>query len=153
MKIRTVTALAFCLALGATGALSQTIPTDLKPSRIAGTGITVADLEKQKAFYTDVLGMKLIRTYARDGAPFEYIMAIPSSQGEGAVLALLKGVREPGATTYGRLILIVPDADKLATALTAQGIPARKVAEGAYFFSDPEGNAVEAFQPPKIVNP
>ena len=80
-------------------------------------------------------------------------MAIPSSQGEGAVLALLKGVREPGATTYGRLILIVPDADKLATALTAQGIPARKVAEGAYFFSDPEGNAVEAFQPPKIVNP
>ena len=105
------------------------------------------------AFYTGVLGMKLVRTYQKDGAVYEYILTIPSDKSDGAILALLKGTREPGATTYGRLILVVPDADKLAAALSAQGIPARKVAEGAYFFKDPEGNAVEAYQPPEIVKP
>jgi catechol 2,3-dioxygenase-like lactoylglutathione lyase family enzyme len=141
------------MALIAGSAWAQTIPAELLPQRIAGSGITVADLEKQKAFYTDVLGMKLLRTYERDGAVFEYVLGIPSTGGDGAVLALLKGVREPGATTYGRLILIVRDAEKLAASLTSQGVPARKVAEGAYFFKDPEGNAVEVFQPPEIVKP
>jgi catechol 2,3-dioxygenase-like lactoylglutathione lyase family enzyme len=141
------------LSFLASPALAQPIAPDILPQRIAGTGITVSDLETQKIFYTNVLGMKLVRTYERDGAVFEYILAIPSTTGEGAVLALLKGVREPGATTYGRMILIVPNADKLALALTAQGIPARKVAEGAYVFRDPENNAVEIFQPPQIVKP
>jgi hypothetical protein len=29
------------------------------------------------------------------------------------------------------------------------GVPARKVAEGAYFIIDPEGNSVELHTPPK----
>ncbi len=153
MNTLVAVALSAALGLGTTAALAQALPAELLPQRIAGSGITVADLEKQKAFYTGVLGMKLVRTYERDGAPFEYVLAIPSTTGEGAVLALLKGTREPGATTYGRLILIVPNAEKLAASLTAQGIEARKVAEGAYFFRDPEGNAVEAYQPPQIVKP
>ena len=153
MKITTISALMLGMILVATGARSQTIPLDQRPSRIAGTGITVSDLEKQKAFYTEVLGMKLVRTYQRDGATFEYVLTIPAAQGEGAILALLKGSREPGATSYGRLILIVPNADKLAATLNTQGVPTRKVAEGAYFFKDPEGNAVEAYQPPENVKP
>ena len=144
---------ALAASLFALGASAQTIPSELLPKRIAGSGITVADLDRQMAFYTGVLGMKLVRTYQKDGAVYEYILTIPSDKSDGAILALLKGTREPGATTYGRLILVVPDADKLAAALSAQGIPARKVAEGAYFFKDPEGNAVEAYPPPEIVKP
>ena len=44
--------------------------------------------------------------------------------------------------------MYVPNADALAKHMTDNGWPARKVAEGAYFIRDPEGNNFEFFQPP-----
>jgi hypothetical protein len=69
---------------------------------------------------------------------------------EQATLVLAKGTPQPGATRYGRLILDVPDADKLAEHLRSIGYPARKVgtpADRAYFISDPEGFQVEIYTP------
>jgi catechol 2,3-dioxygenase-like lactoylglutathione lyase family enzyme len=120
-------------------------PANLTPNRISGVGINVENLEGMKDWYVTTLGMKVIRTYDRAGAVYEYILNIG---GEGGNLALIKGARQPGSTTYGRLILIAPDSDKLAAHLTASGIATRKVAEGAYFFRDPEGNNVEIFTQP-----
>ena len=63
---------------------------------------------------------------------------------------LLKSAAQPGSTTYGRVILDVPDADKLAEHLRSIGYPARKVGQPtdrAYFVSDPEGYQVEIYTP------
>ena len=68
----------------------------------------------------------------------------------GAILALLASpLRKPGPNTTGRLILRVPDSAALAAHLARQGVESRLVAPGAYFLSDPEGNAIELYTPPK----
>lgn len=124
------------------------IPTTLIPKRIAGPGINVRDLEGQRAWYQEKLGMKLVDTIMRDGKPYEYIVGY---EGSGSILALLHSADRPaGPNHMSRLILIVPDAKGLADHLTGQGIAAREVIPGvAYFVEDPEGNPVELYAPPK----
>lgn len=137
------------LALGS-AALAQppSLPDNLAPTRISGTGITVTDLDGMKDWYVTVLGMHVVGTYDREGDVYEYILSTSAERQPGeAVLALLRGRRQEGATTYGRMILNVADADATAEYLNANGVPARRVAAGAYFFSDPEGNQVEIFTP------
>lgn len=126
---------------------AKAMPAALKPNRIRGTGITVADLEKEKAFYVDVLGMTLLRQINAS----EIALGFKTGPTDQASLVLLKGTPKPGSTSYGRMILDVPDADALAQHLTSLGYPARKVgqpSDRAYFVADPEGNFVELYTPP-----
>ncbi len=131
----------------ATGAIAP-IPANLTPSKIDGTGLNVADINAERAWYQTVLGMHQVGQYPATGTPSEYIMSMSSKAGEQAVLCLLRGARQPGATTYGRTILAVPDSRALADFLMAHGVTARNVAPGAYFIQDPEGNNIELFTPP-----
>lgn len=123
------------------------IPAALMPKRIAGPGINVHDLEGQRAWYQEKLGMKLVDTVKRDGKPYEYIVGY---EGSGAILAILHSPDRPvGANQMSRLILLAPDAKGLADHLKGQGIAAREVIPGvAYFVEDPEGNPVELYTPP-----
>lgn len=121
----------------------------VKPTRISGIGITVTDLDKMRDWYRDVLGMKVVGTYpANSATPYEYILAMKADRSDGAVLALLRGRREPGATTYGRIIFGVPNAAAIAAYITERGGTVRKINDAAYFVKDPEGNDVEFYQPP-----
>jgi catechol 2,3-dioxygenase-like lactoylglutathione lyase family enzyme len=111
------------------------------------------DLEAQKAWYIDKLGMKQIGVYGREGKVFEYIMGYDAGRA-GAILALLASPqRQPGPSTAGRLILVVPDSKALSEHLARQGVPARLVAPGAYFIADPEGNPIEIYTPPAPAKP
>ena len=124
------------------------MPENLQPTKVSGSGITVTDLEGLKKWYETVLGMHTVRTLERNGAPYEYILATSATRGPNdAILAIIKGTRQPGATTYGRFILNVANADATAEFLRTHGVAVRKVAAGAYFLSDPEGNQVEIYQP------
>ena len=143
-------AAAFILVL-ASAATAQTSPRDLPaavaPARVAGSGLNVIDLEAQRAWYMSMLGMSLVATYPRDGAPFEYVMGLKAP---GAILALLKAPRPPGPNGFGRVILETPDAKALGQLLAGRGVPMREVVPGvAYFITDPEGNAIELYTPPK----
>lgn len=125
---------------------AKPLPANLKPNRIRASGVTVADLEKEKAFYINILGMVLIRQVNANEIALGYKIGAT----EQASLVLLKGTPRPGSTTYGRLILDVPDADALAAHLTSIGYRARKVGQPtdrAYFVGDPEGNQVEIYTP------
>ena len=147
MRLATI-GLALTLALAATPALAAP-PANLAPRTVSGWGWNVMDLEAQKAWYEAKLGMKAVRTYDRDGKPFEYIMGFEGAAPETAILALLASPqRKPGPSTAGRLILRVPDSKALTEWLAAQGVPARLVAPGAYFIADPEGNPIELYTPP-----
>jgi len=143
------------LAIGLVGAMTMSlavtakaeIPAALTPKRIAGPGINVHDLEGQRAWYQEKLGMRLVDTVRRDGKPFEYILGY---EGSGTILALLHDPERPaGANHMSRLILLVPDAKALAEHLETQGVAAREVLpNAAYFIEDPEGNPVELYTPP-----
>ena len=145
MKRSILAAMSAAASLVAVAAYAQPAPAELpaalRPSGIYGAGINVVDLEAQKAWYTSMLGMKLVNTLSRDGKPFEYLMGTDAS---GPILALLKTERPAGPNGFSRVILATPDAKALAQRLQAQGVPMREVAPGvAYFITDPEGNAVE----------
>src|SRR5215218_10101609 len=102
MKIAAVLGAAVALALA--GAAAAEPPAKLKPRAISGPGWNVINLEAQKAWYVDKLGMKPLRSYDRDGKPFEWIMGY-EGQG-GAILALLQSPnRKPGPNAMARLIL------------------------------------------------
>ena len=94
-----------------------------------------------------MLGMSVTATYRRDGAPFEYVMGLKAP---GAILAPPEAPRPPGPNGFGRVILETPDAKALGQLLAARGVPMREVVPGAaYFITDPEGNAIELYTPPK----
>lgn len=131
-----------------TSTAATALPEELKPSRISGAGINVVDLEAQRAWYEEKLGMRTVFTYERDGAVFEYIMGY--GERGGAIVALLKSDRRPeGRNGFSRVILQAPNAKALSEALRAQGIKVNEVVpDVAYFLADPEGNPIELYTPP-----
>jgi catechol 2,3-dioxygenase-like lactoylglutathione lyase family enzyme len=140
------------LALLLAGAAAAEPPANLRPRAISGPGWNVMNLDAQKAWYMDKLGMKPLRSYDRDGKPFEWIMGYDAPG--GAILALLASPnRKPGPNGMARLILQVPDSKALADWLKTQGVESRMVAPGAYFINDPEGNPVELYTPPPPAPP
>jgi hypothetical protein len=115
-------------------------PPNLKPARVVGTELNVMDLEGEKAWYADKLGMTLARTNkAADGSPLEYIMGSDTT-----VVALLKWpADQPRLNAKGRIILGVPNAKGLADWLKTQGVDNHEiVANVSYSITDPEGNAI-----------
>ncbi|THD83303.1 MAG: VOC family protein [Phenylobacterium sp.] len=146
--MRSDIAILAALALSSTTAAGAAeIPAKLMPKAIAGSGFNVRDLEAQRAWYQEKLGMRLINTMSRQGKPFEYLMGYAP---DGTIVALLASPNRPeGPNAMSRLILEVPDAKGLADFLGTQGVKTREVIPGtAYFLADPEGNPVELYTPP-----
>lgn len=152
MNFTTVSGLAAVVVLGLVNTVvAETSPPPpppaLAPTSIVGSGLNVNDLEAQKAWYIAMLGMTVTATYQRNGAPFEYVMGL---KGPGGVLALLKAPRPTGPNGFGRVILASADAKALAQDLATHGVAMREVVPNiAYFITDPEGNAIELYTPPK----
>jgi catechol 2,3-dioxygenase-like lactoylglutathione lyase family enzyme len=145
---RVAIGLAAALLLG--GIAVAAPPAAIAPRVVSGWGWDVMNLEAQKAWYEAKLGMKVLRTYERDGKVFEYIMGFENAPAGSAILALLASPeRKPGPSTAGRLIVVVPDSKSLSEWLAGEGVAVRMVVPGAYFFADPEGNPIEIYTPPK----
>src|SRR5262245_32418236 len=64
--------LAFGQAAPAVSALDDAI----KPIRVSGLGIKVADLERSKKFYTEVLGLKVDARVPATGEAVEYLLGM-----------------------------------------------------------------------------
>lgn len=136
------------LGVGATTAAAAP-PAELRPAHVAGPGVYVTDLEAQRAWYQDKLGLVVQDTMKRGDKPFEYIMGLGDGP-NGAILALAQSPQRPaGPNAFSRVILAVPNARALADWLKAQGVEGREVIPNvAYFIRDPEGNPVELYTAP-----
>ena len=125
--------------------------------RILHTMLRVTNLERSLAFYTEVLGMKLLRT--SENAEYKYTLAFVgfSDESEGAVLELTYnwGVDsyELG-TAYGHIALEVADVYKACEDIRARG--GRIVREAGpmlhgssilAFVEDPDGYRIELLSP------
>ena len=145
-----------CLALAVLSAApafaAEPLPplsADLRPLKTSGVGLNVADLERSKAFYTDVLGLKVAARVPAQGPAFEYLLGLTGDINADTLVVLTRKQPQPGATSFGRVIVVAPDGRKLAERAAAAGFPPDKIVDGTNILKDPDGYAIEVYQRPK----
>jgi catechol 2,3-dioxygenase-like lactoylglutathione lyase family enzyme len=145
------------------------------------TGFTVADLERSVVFYRDLLGCDLIATQEKRGGYLAAIVGYPDAHvrmahlrapGSVHVIELFQYLSpdserhplEPRNVGSSHLCFIVEDLDETYERLCAAGVdsfvsPPVVVDTGvnaggcALYLRDPDGIAVELFQPPRRSEP
>jgi lactoylglutathione lyase len=86
--------------------------------------LRVGDLERSIAFYTEVLGMRLLRRHDYPEGKFTLAFVGHQDEAHGAVIELTYnwGVdRYELGTAYGHIALEVPDAKKACDEIRARG--------------------------------
>ena len=125
--------------------------------RMLHTMLRVADLEKSLAFYTETMGMTLLRK--SENTEYEYTLAFVGfgSEEEQAVLELTYNWGENEydmGTAYGHVAFEVEDIYSYCEQLEAKGAdvyrkpgPVKGGSTVIAFVRDPDGYAIELIQP------
>ena len=121
--------------------------------RILHTMLRVGDLERSVSFYTEVLGMKLLRTTDRPEQKYALAFVGYDSEERSAVLELTYnyGVeRYELGTAFGHIAIEVPDAAKACDAVRTKGGkvtreagPVKGGSTVIAFVEDPDGYKIE----------
>ena len=124
--------------------------------RILHTMLRVGDLNRSVAFYTDVLGMKLLRTTDRPEQKYTLAFVGYGDESQGAVLELTYnyGVdRYDLGAGFGHVAVEVPDAAKACAAVRAKGGsvtrdagPVKGGTTVIAFVQDPDGYKIELIE-------
>jgi lactoylglutathione lyase len=124
--------------------------------RILHTMLRVGDMDRAVKFYTEVLGMKLLRTTDRPDQKYALAFVGYDDEDKTAVLELTYnyGVdRYELGTAYGHVAIAVPDVYKACDAVTARGGKVTRAAgpvKGGTtviaFVEDPDGYKIELIQ-------
>lgn len=122
-----------------------------------GVALNVVNIEKELAFYTQGLGMKL-NAKIPQGQKFEYILGFTADPASPSLLLMHDTAASAPASIqhgngYSRLVVSVPDVNAAATRLAAQGYGPSEVREvrGGYriaIATDPDGYRLELVQHP-----
>ena len=132
---------------------------DTDKFRFLHTMIRVRDLEKSLKFYTDLLGMKVLRQRDYPSGKFTLAFVGYGEETDNTVIELTHNwdQAEPYAlgTAFGHLAIGVPDVYKACDRLAAAGVkiprPAGPMAHGGSviaFIEDPDGYRIELVQRP-----
>ncbi|KAB2969865.1 lactoylglutathione lyase [Zoogloea sp.] len=124
--------------------------------RLLHTMLRVGDLDRSLAFYTEVLGMRLLRRQDYPEGKFTLAFVGYQDESEAAVIELTHnwGVEsyELG-TAYGHIALAVPDAYAACDAIRARGGkvvreagPMKHGSTVIAFVEDPDGYKIELIQ-------
>lgn len=124
--------------------------------RILHTMLRVVDLERSLAFYTEILGMRLLRRQDYPDGRFTLAFIGYGSEDDEAVLELTHnwdtGHYELG-TAYGHIALAVPDAAAACAQIKVRGGkvvreagPMKHGTTIIAFVEDPDGYKVELIQ-------
>ena len=124
--------------------------------RILHTMIRVGDLDKSLAFYTEVLGMRLLRRNDFPEGKFTLAFVGYQEEADGAVLELTHnwGVdRYEIGTGYGHIALAVDDAyaacaeiKRRGGTVTREAGPMKHGSTVIAFVQDPDGYKIELIQ-------
>ena len=124
--------------------------------RILHTMLRVGDLDRAIAFYTGVLGMRLLRTTDRPEQRYTVAFVGYADESSGAVLELTYnyGVdRYDLGTAYGHVAIEVEDARAACEAVRAKGGavtreagPVKGGATVIAFVQDPDGYKIELIE-------
>lgn len=141
-------AAALAIAASAHAEPQATIGEAIRPSKISGVGLQTADLERSRAFYVDVLGLKVAARIPAQGPAFEYLLSLSGKIDGESLVVLTRGAPQPGAATFGRIILMAPDGRALAERVAAAGYAPEKIVAGTNLVRDPDGYMIELYQRP-----
>jgi lactoylglutathione lyase len=124
--------------------------------RILHTMIRVGELERSLAFYTQVLGMTLLRRHDYPEGRFTLAFVGFGPEAEGAVLELTHNWDTPAyelGTGFGHVALEVPDAYAACAEIKRRGgVVAREAGPMKHgttviaFVQDPDGYKIELIQ-------
>ena len=124
--------------------------------RILHTMLRVLDLEKSLAFYTEVLGMKLLRRNDYPDGKFTLAFVGYGDESDEAVIELTHnwGVQEYQlGNAYGHIAIEVPDAYAACAAIKQRGGkvvreagPMKHGSTVIAFVDDPDGYKIELIQ-------
>ena len=124
--------------------------------RILHTMLRVGDLDRAIAFYTDVLGMKVLRTTDRPEQKYRLAFVGYGDESSGAVLELTYnygvGSYDLGGG-FGHVAIEVPDAAAACSAVRAKGGivtrdagPVKGGTTVIAFVQDPDGYKIELIE-------
>jgi lactoylglutathione lyase len=129
--------------------------------RILHTMLRVGDLERSVAFYTGVLGMRVLRTTDRPDQRYTLAFVGYGDESDGAVLELTYnyGVdRYELGTAYGHVAIEVDDAKRACDAVRARGGtvtrdagPVKGGTTVIAFVQDPDGYKIELIERKRAV--
>lgn len=124
--------------------------------RILHTMLRVGNLDRSLAFYTEVLGMKLLRKSDYPDGRFTLAFVGYQDESEAAVLELTHNWDTPSydlGDGYGHIALEVPDAYKACEDIKARGGkvvreagPMKHGTTVIAFVEDPDGYKIELIQ-------
>ena len=124
--------------------------------RILHTMLRVGNLDRSLAFYTEVLGMKLLRQSDYPDGRFTLAFVGYQDESEAAVLELTHNWDTPSydlGDGYGHIALEVPDAYKACEDIKARGGkvvreagPMKHGTTVIAFVEDPDGYKIEVLQ-------
>ena len=124
--------------------------------RILHTMIRVGDLDRSIAFYTEILGMQLLRRQDYPDGRFTLAFVGYGSEDQEAVLELTHNWDTPSydlGNGYGHIALAVPDAAAACTEIKARGGkvvreagPMKHGSTIIAFVDDPDGYKIELIQ-------
>ena len=124
--------------------------------RILHTMIRVGDLDRSIAFYTEILGMQLLRRQDYPDGRFTLAFVGYGSEDQEAVLELTHNWDTPSydlGNGYGHIALTVPDAAAACTEIKARGGkvvreagPMKHGSTIIAFVDDPDGYKIELIQ-------
>ena len=124
--------------------------------RILHTMIRVGDLDRSVSFYTDVLGMKLLRRHDYPDGKFTLAFVGFGPESDGAVIELTHnwGVEKYDlGTGFGHVALEVPDAyaacaeiKKRGGKVTREAGPMKHGTTVIAFVEDPDGYKIELIE-------
>ena len=132
-------------------------PTSLaQGASFIGTALNVVELDREIAFYTQALGLKVAATLPA-GTRTETILQFPGNSGQASLLLMHDAApTAPKSLTHGndfsRLVIRVVDIAALAVRLTELGYAHGEVRGGGQGYlvmmmTDPEGYRLELVQP------
>ena len=138
-------------------ASAQSAVPDADKFRLLHTMIRVKDLDASLDFYTNKLGMKLLRKRDYPSGKFTLAFVGYGDEADHTVIELTHNwdQKEPYAlgTAFGHLAVAVPDVYKTCERLAAAGVkiprPAGPMAHGGSviaFIEDPDGYRIELVQ-------
>lgn len=124
--------------------------------RILHTMLRVGDLQRSIAFYTGILGMRVLRTTDRPEQKYTLAFVGYGDESEGAVLELTYNYGidryDPGSG-YGHVAIEVPDAAAACDAVRAKGGnvtreagPVKGGTTVIAFVEDPDGYKIELIE-------
>lgn len=124
--------------------------------RILHTMVRVGNLDQSIAFYTEVLGMQLLRRSDYPEGRFTLAFVGYGPEESGAVLELTHNWDTPSydlGNGYGHIALVVPDAAAACAAIKARGGkivreagPMKHGTTIIAFVDDPDGYKIELIQ-------